>query len=434
MTEPDHIATVSELTTSIKQLLEARYAAVWVRGEISNFRRQASGHLYFTLKDSGSQLPVVIFRSDAARLRADPREGDQVILHGRLTVYEPRGAYQLTARLLLADGLGDLQRKFAALRSRLEAEGLFAAARKRPIPRLPATVGFVTSPTGAAVRDFISVLHRRGWRGRLLILPARVQGAEAAGEIAGWIRYAGDHGLCDLLVVGRGGGSLEDLWPFNEEEVARAIAACPLPVISAVGHQIDFTLSDFAADLRAETPTAAAETIAGNFSSALESCAACARQLRREATTRLRDRRGHLDLLTASLRQHAPRRRLEHALLRLDELAGKLRHAQHRQLQNCRDRLARPGQRLLRHAPAERLAVARERLRQTGLRLLAASPEAILRRGYAILNRPDGSLVCAAAALAPGDPVHARLRDGTAELLTRSVVCTPACPHPDAAP
>ena len=253
------IESVSEFTRRVKTLLERGIAPAWVRGEVSNLRAQASGHLYFSLKDAGAQLSAVLFRGDAARQKVPVRDGLQVIVFGELNVYEVRGQYQLIVRSVVEDGVGRLQREFEALKKRLAGEGLFAPERKRPIPSLPATVGFITSPTGAAVKDFLRILTRRGWRGRVVILPAKVQGAEAAPEMIGMLELAAALGIFDLLVIGRGGGSIEDLWAFNEEALVRAVAACPVPVISAVGHEIDFTLCDFAADVRAETPSAAAD-------------------------------------------------------------------------------------------------------------------------------------------------------------------------------
>jgi exodeoxyribonuclease VII large subunit len=263
--DPGRVQTVTEFTRRVKELLEGGLPACWVRGEVSNLRAQSSGHVYFSLKDAGAQLACVLFRGDAARQSVHLRDGQQVLAYGQAGVYEARGQYQLVVRALVEHGVGHLQQEFEQMKQRLAAEGLFEPARKRPIPTMPRTVGFVTSPTGAAVQDFIRILQRRGWRGRLVVLPARVQGDGAATEMAELLRSAGGLGIFDLLVIGRGGGSLEDLWAFNEETLVRAVAACPVPVISAVGHEIDFTLCDFAADARAETPSGAAELISSNF-------------------------------------------------------------------------------------------------------------------------------------------------------------------------
>ena len=257
--------SVTEFTRRVKNLLEGSMGACWVKGEVSNLRIQPSGHVYFSLKDAGAQLSAVMFRMQAARQTVKLRDGLQVVALGDVGVYEARGQYQLVVRTLVDDGVGALQREYEALKRRLSEEGLFDAARKKPLPQMPGTVGFVTSPTGAAVQDFLRILIRRGWRGRVVVLPAKVQGEGAAAEMVAMLGLAGTLGIFDLIVIGRGGGSIEDLWAFNEEILVRAVAACPVPTISAVGHEIDFTLCDFAADLRAETPSAAAELVSSEF-------------------------------------------------------------------------------------------------------------------------------------------------------------------------
>jgi exodeoxyribonuclease VII large subunit len=261
----DRVATVSEFTRRVKGLLESQIPPGWVRGEVSNLRRQSSGHVYFSLKDAGAQLSAVLFRGDAQRQSVELRDGQQVVVFGEISVYEARGNYQLIARVIVDDGVGKLQREFEALKRKLQAEGLFERERKRALPEMPRTVGFITSPTGAAVRDFIQILRRRNWRGRVVVLPAKVQGVGAAEEMVAMLGQAAAMELFDILVIGRGGGSLEDLWAFNEEVLVRAVAASPVPIISAVGHEIDVTLCDFAADVRAETPSAAAELISSRF-------------------------------------------------------------------------------------------------------------------------------------------------------------------------
>jgi exodeoxyribonuclease VII large subunit len=268
------VESVSDFTRRIKAVLESQVRPGWVRGEVSNLRVQASGHVYFSLKDAGAQLSAVMFRGDASRQDVKLRDGIQVLLYGEISVYEARGNYQLIVRAVIEDGVGRLQREFEALKQRLAAAGLFAAENKVALPAMPRTVGFITSPSGAAVQDFVRILIRRGWRGRVVVLPAKVQGEGAAAEMVEMLRLACNPAACgvafDLLVIGRGGGSLEDLWAFNEEALVRAVAACPLPIISAVGHEIDFTLCDFAADVRVETPSAAAELISSGFVAAGE--------------------------------------------------------------------------------------------------------------------------------------------------------------------
>src|SRR5437867_3235119 len=261
----DHpVLTVSELNALARGLLEEGLGTVWVEGEISNLRRYPSGHTYFTLKDAESQVAAVLFRGNAAALRFRPGDGLKVLARGRVSLYEPRGAYQVIVEALEPAGLGALQLAFEQLKARLLAEGLFDAARKRPIPLLPRRIGIVTSPSGAAIRDILKVLSRRFASLGVVLAPARVQGAEAAGEIVAGIAALNRLAGLDALIVTRGGGSLEDLWPFNEEAVARAIAASAIPVISAVGHETDVTIADLVADLRAPTPSAAAEVVVGS--------------------------------------------------------------------------------------------------------------------------------------------------------------------------
>ena len=268
-------------------------------------------------------MACVLFRGDAMRQSTVLRDGLQVLANGEISVYEQRGQYQLIVRLLLEDGVGRLQQEFERLKQRLADEGLFDTARKMAIPAMPATVGFVTSPTGAAVQDFIRILQRRGWRGRLVVLPARVQGEGAAAEMSAMLKVAEAIGIFDLLVIGRGGGSLEDLWAFNEEPLVRAVAACPLPVISAVGHEIDFTLCDFAADVRAETPSAAAELISSNFVACFERAARAAEGMDKALEHTRGRARERLDHACSRLRLLSPQALVEQSHLRLDDLSNR---------------------------------------------------------------------------------------------------------------
>lgn len=434
------ILTVAELTRAVRATLEGRFGAVWVRGEVSNYRRQSSGHHYFTLKDDGAQLACVLF-AGAARLLRGLRlaDGAQLQVHGELTVYEARGQYQLVVDLVQEEGLGALQARFEALKARLAAEGLFDAARKRPLPRLPARIGVVTSPTGAAIRDFLHVLRRRMPGIGVVVNPVRVQGRGAAAEIAravGEFSAAPENGFppVDVIVVTRGGGSLEDLWEFNEEAVARAIAASRLPVVSAVGHEIDFTLADFSADLRAPTPSAAAEVlvpeaaelrrvvrermarsgrvIAGAIRYQRARLAAHERSaLFREPARALRERRQALDLAMDALRA-----RLSQAVR---ERRDTLRHARaviaaHRPAAA----LALRRQRLERERAAlsecihRRLARARERLAGVASLLRSLSPEATLARGYTITFDPEGRPIRSAGDLRVGASLRTRFARG----------------------
>lgn len=428
--------SVTELTRRVKGLLEEAFPELWVRGEVSNFRIQSSGHAYFTLKDEGAQLPAVMFRGDLLRSPGVLREGARVSAFGRLSVYEPRGAYQFVVRAAIDDGVGRLRAEFEALKARLAAEGLFDSERKSPLPRLPRTVGIVTSPTGAALQDFFSVLRRRGWKGRVILFPARVQGDGAAAEIAARIRDAADCGLLDTLVVGRGGGSLEDLWCFNEEVVARAIAACALPVISAVGHETDVTLADFVADRRAETPTAAAELISSLRLEAEESLESAAESLERPVEDRFGELGQRLDWAESRLSAHTPKDRLHRESLRLDALSLTLgaairarlasatrewdRHAHliathtpHAKLARASERVATLG-RALGLETSRRLASTQESLVVLEARLRATGVDATLKRGFAIVRSEAGDVISHASEVTPGRPLKLRFADGEA--------------------
>jgi exodeoxyribonuclease VII large subunit len=328
-------------------------------------------------------------------------------------VYELRGQYQLIVRMVVDDGVGRLQREFEALKARLAAEGLFAAEKKRPVPAMPACVGFITSPTGAAVQDFIRIITRRGWRGRVVVLPAKVQGEGAAAEMTAMLALAQELGIFDLLVIGRGGGSLEDLWAFNEEPVARAVAACAIPVLSAVGHEIDFTLCDFAADARAETPSAAAELISSHFVACAErvvqaeaGLAASVEGAVARAVERLDHARSRLRLLT-------PAAQIEQGHLRLDDLANRLGAALRATVQARGQRLAEARARLERASPEGRVQLASHALLSLWKRLQAASPASVLHRGFVIMRDETGHPVMRRAAVRPGQPLAAEFADGT---------------------
>ena len=408
--------SVTAFTRRVKQLLEGSLGSVWIRGEISNLRAQASGHTYFSLKDAGAQLAAVLFRGDAARQTVRLRDGLQVIVHGDVSVYEARGQHQLIVRVVVDDGVGRLQREFEALKTRLAAEGLFARERKRPLPALPRTVGFITSPTGAAVQDFLRILQRRGWRGRVVILPARVQGEGAAAELAAQLALAAEVGGFDLLVIGRGGGSLEDLWAFNEEPLVRAVAASPIPVLSAVGHEIDFTLCDFAADHRAETPSAAAELLTSGFIAVLERARQAGDRLGERLDAALERHGTALDHARSRLRLLSPAARVEQAWQRADELRGRLGAALRHLAQLRRQELADARGRLLRASPEPRIELASHQLLSLWKRLQAASPASVLNRGFVILRDPSGRPITRRTGAAPGAPLEAEFADGRLRL------------------
>lgn len=410
------VESVSVFTRRVKTLLESGIRPGWVRGEVTNLRAQASGHVYFGLKDAGAQLSAVMFRGDAARQTVKLREGTQVVVYGEVSVYEARGQYQIIVRVVIEDGVGKLQREFEALKARLAAEGLFALEKKRAIPAMPACVGFVTSPTGAAVQDFLWILTRRGWRGRVVVLPAKVQGEGAAAEMAAMLALAQELGIFDVLVIGRGGGSLEDLWAFNEESLVRAVAACGVPVISAVGHEIDFTLCDFAADVRAETPSAAAELISSEFVACAERAAQADEAmtaLLESAVARAGER---LDHARSRLRLLAPAAQIEQGFLRLDDLTNRLNAALRVSVQTQAQRFAETRSRFERATPQTRVEQESQRLLALWKRLQAASPASVLNRGFVIVRDEAGNPVPRRKGVVVGQGLVAEFADGSVKV------------------
>ena len=383
--------SVGELTRRIRRLLEdeVSFADLWVEGEVSNLSRSPSGHLYFTLKDAQAQIGCVVWRNTARRLLYLPEDGEAVLLHGRLGLYERGGRYQLHVDHLEAAGAGRLDAEFRRLKARLEAEGLFDAARKRPVPRRPRTIGLVTSRGAAALRDVLNVLRRRYPVARVLLSPTPVQGEEAPPQIVAALRHLDARDDVDLILVVRGGGSLEDLWAFNDERVVRAIADARHPVISGVGHETDFTLADFAADLRAPTPSAAAELATQGAEMLPQQIAALEEGLARGLRRRLEAASQRLVQLVAALERENPRRRIAEERQRLDELLLR-------------------GSRAYRH----QLQLSRHRLKGREAQLAALSPTAVLRRGYAIVRREDGRPIPAAAQVAEGERVVIQWHDG----------------------
>jgi exodeoxyribonuclease VII large subunit len=421
------ILTVTQLATLVRDRLESAVGAVWVAGEISNLRPQPSGHVYFTLKDDRSQIAVVMFRAAAQVLVFRPADGMEVVVAGRVSFFPQRGAVQLYADAMEPRGLGALQLAFEQLKLRLGAEGLFAADRKRPLPRFPRAVGIVTALQGAAIHDMRSVLRTRWPACRVVVRPVRVQGAGAGREVAAAIADLNRLGWLDVLIVGRGGGSLEDLWAFNEEVVARAIAASRIPVVTGVGHEVDFTIADFVADARAPTPTAAAALVVPDRAEVARALARADAALGTALRRRVAAGRDRVAVLERRLGD--PERRVAEVALRLDELAARARRGLARRvawerrevdalavrlartgpepaLRRAGDRLAGAGQRL-RFALAVRVRQARAALERAAGRLDALSPLACLARGYAIVRRggADGPVVREARALAAGDAV-----------------------------
>jgi exodeoxyribonuclease VII large subunit len=409
------VLTVSELTRSIRGTLETRFAAVWVQGEISNYKLHPSGHQYFTLKDQRAQIACVIWRDTMLPPRQPIVDGTQVQVYGTVTVYETRGQYQLSVQILQPRGLGLLQAKFEALKRKLEAEGLFAPERKRPLPKFPRRIGIVTSSSGAAIRDMLNVLRRRAPWLQILINPVRVQGTGAAQEIAVAIRELAlpneAFAPLDLIVVTRGGGSIEDLWEFNEEIVARAIFHSAVPIVSAVGHEIDFTICDFVADLRAPTPSAAAELIAPDVIDLQRQIDGCARALARQLLNRVRDAQQRLDHARETLQRclahkiDAYKRGLLHIMRALQARSPA------RELMMRRNRFADLQRRLL-ACPPRLLENATHRFQRVEGILRVLGPDATLRRGYSITMNERGKIIRTIAAVRPKMKIRTRVSDG----------------------
>lgn len=426
--------TVTEYTRSIKRLLEGSFGPEWIRGEVSNFRRQASGHLYFSLKDEGAQLPVVMFRGNASGLSFDLDNGSEVMIYGELSVYEPHGRYQLIARAAIEAGQGRLHREFERLKKALFEEGLFDPDRKKPLPVAPRKIAFITSPSGAAIQDFIRILKRRGWRGQLSVIPAKVQGKDAAASLRSALDRVLTMGGYDVVVLGRGGGSLEDLWCFNDESLARDVAASPIPTISAVGHEIDFSLTDFASDIRAETPSAAAELISSAFLESMDRLDYARGAIDSSAEETLEDLRRVLAERLIRLKAVSPQRRFENAKLRTDELSIRLGAALSAHVSESRNRLSQAyallgGLRPERFAQERRqrlsdlrmqavfisesaLAEARHSLSEFGSRLRMLHPDSTLKRGYAMLSEEDGALIQSVKQVERSKRIKATLADG----------------------
>ena len=429
-TEPNReVYTVARLNDEVARLLEDSFPLVWVEGELSNLARPRSGHMYFTLKDPRAQVRCALFRSNRMRLGFEPQDGMQVVARARVGLYGPRGEFQLVVQELEPAGEGALRLAYDRLRLRLQEEGLFDTRHKRPLPSFPRRLGVVTSPTGAAVRDVLKVLGRRFPALPVVVYPTRVQGEGAGEEIAAAIRAAVRRAECDVLLVVRGGGSLEDLWSFNEEGVARAIHACPIPVVTGVGHESDVTIADFVADERAPTPSSAAERASPSRAELVERLATIAGRARRAAAADAERRRTALEVRRRRLRH--PLLRIENLAQRTDELGRRAAGALDRRSRETRQRMdallhrlerARPDARALRtklehlerrgrSAMAERQARAAGRVREVVRALHAVSPGRTLDRGYAILYR-DGGIVRDASEAAPGDAVTARLGRG----------------------
>jgi exodeoxyribonuclease VII large subunit len=428
------IYSVSRLNREVRVLLERGFASLWLEAEISNLARPSSGHWYFSLKDAAAQVRCCMFRQRNMLCVFAPRDGQKVLVRARIGLYEPRGEYQLVIDHMEDSGQGALKRQFEELSAKLAAEGLFAPERKRALPTIPRRIGVITSPSGAAVRDILHVLARRFAAIPVLIYPVAVQGAAAAAEIVAAVRLAGRRAECDVLILARGGGSLEDLWAFNDEALARAIVASPIPIVSGIGHEIDFTIADFAADVRAPTPSAAAEIAVPDGEEWFASVSRLGRRLERGLLRRLEAQRERLRWLVGRAALVSPSARLSQQAQRLDDLEQRMFRALRQILADRRSALGEQRSRLwqlspvaqvrsaaarhaalyarLRAAALSRLHLARERLSPLVRTLNAVSPLATLDRGYAIVSLVSGAIVRSAADVVPGTLIEARLAVG----------------------
>jgi exodeoxyribonuclease VII large subunit len=440
---PRSVLTISQLNAQARMLLERGLGSVWLEGEVSNLARPSSGHWYFSLKDEGAQVRCAMFRQRSMLVRFPVRDGSRVLARGKVSIYEPRGDFQVVIEHLEEAGEGALRRRFEELKKKLLAEGLFEAAGKKPLPTLPRRIGVVTSPTGAALRDVLHILRRRFPAIPVLIYPVAVQGENAPREIVQALQLAGRRAECDVLILARGGGSLEDLLAFNDESVARAIHACPIPLISGVGHETDFTIADFVADERAPTPSAAAERAVPDRAEYLRALSALERNVAAAMRRRLTALRQALLQHERGLARSHPGARLRQHAQRLDELEQRMQRAVARKLERTRVRLANASALLARSSPARRLVPLRQRLDAAGRRLPlamrrrlqqsherweramhtlhAVSPLATLERGYAIVADAAGHVVTDAAALEPGVEIEARLARGSVRAKVTSV-------------
>ena len=437
------VLSISQLNSEVSQLLNQGFAAVWVEGEISNFTRASSGHLYLTLKDAGAQVRCALFKGNAMRLKLNPRNGLKVVARGKIGLYEPRGDYQMVLDTMEEAGEGALQRQFEALKQQLQAQGLFADAHKQALPSFPRAIGVVTSPTSAAIRDIINVLKRRCPQIPVLVYPVLVQGEGAKEQIAQAIAQADREQRCEVLIVARGGGSLEDLWAFNEEIVAQAIYQCSLPIISGVGHEIDFTIADFVADQRAPTPSAAAELVSPDMQALQQRVQQLKLQLWRFQQRQLQRAQQHVQQLSQRLNQQRPTQKLQQKAQRLDELDLRLNAALQRRLQQQTLRLnhlqtllqQRSPQRQLQqqYAQLERLQTRLQRALQQRMdkahsrfvlqvsKLKTLSPLATLERGYSITQNAQGHVITQAAQVSIGDTLITRVAQGQIESVVTKI-------------
>ncbi|HEV2703314.1 MAG TPA: exodeoxyribonuclease VII large subunit [Steroidobacteraceae bacterium] len=411
-----NVYTVTRLNREVRQLLERGLAVIWLEAELSNFSQPASGHWYFTLKDKEAQIRGAMFRQRNMNLGFTPKSGQLVLVRGRVSLYEPRGDYQMIVDQMEEAGVGALKREFERLKTQLAAEGLFAADLKRPLPAFPRRIGVITSASGAAVRDVLHILKRRYPPAQVLIYPTPVQGAAAVPSLIKALELASTRGDCDVLIVARGGGSIEDLWSFNDEGVARAIRACRIPVVSGVGHEIDFTIADFVADVRAPTPSGAAELVVPDRQELLSTLRRIGERLMKSGRRELRTASQLLANLQHRLQRTHPGVRLQHNAQRLDELEQRLRKALQARVQQQNIRLSHALTEVhirLQHALQRRVEASRHRLILAQQKLDAVSPLATLARGFAVVTRADGAVITDAGTVSVGDEIRTLLHRGS---------------------
>lgn len=442
----DAILSVGQYTRHLKKLLEGEVPPMWIRGEVSNLKVQSSGHVYFTLKDAESQIPAVMFKGVASKQSLRLTDGIRLLVYGEINLYEPRGAYQLIARCLLEDGIGRLQIELEKLKQKLAAEGLFDKERKKSLPKIAKKVGIITSPTGAAIQDFIALLERHEWKGEVLLFPAKVQGTGAIASLVEQIKKADAYPELDLLVISRGGGSLEDLWAFNEEIVLRAIAACHRPTLSAVGHEIDFMLSDLVADLRAETPSAAAMWLIQNQRQITDQYTDTKEKWKVQLNNALKDKLHDFHLTKEAFRALSPKHRLENAFLRLDEARSTLEHAVEKQWSNLQTQLTNVKKSFHIHQLEKVFYFKKALFEQTKPnlkkitqskwtdvnralitakeRLAKASLPNILQRGFVYLTTASGHVITESKEIKPNEAVEAHLADGNIWMTKKNLIFT----------
>lgn len=429
-----HIFTVFGLNTEVRQVLEQGFGSIWLVGEISNFAAPNSGHWYFTLKDERAQIRAAMFRNANQRVRIRPQHGMQVLVRAKLTVYEPRGDYQLIIEHMEDAGAGLLQQKYEQLKAKLQAEGLFDPAHKQPLPESIKTVGVITSPTGAAVRDILAVLKRRDPSIEVIIYPSAVQGQAATGELLHMLQRAVERSEVDVLIMARGGGSLEDLWCFNDEQLAYALHSCPIPTISAVGHEVDFTICDFVADVRAPTPSAAAELVSRDQRETLQRISHLGHRVQQAWARYLRQYQQHQQHLAVRLQQQHPQRQLHQNNQRLDELSARVQQAMGRLVSQQQRQQTQLASRLNTVHPERRLAPLQQQQQQLKQRLQLAmsqllkqqrqhfqslsqglhmvSPLQTIDRGYAVVRKTNGTVVRNPTELAAGEAFQVKVAEG----------------------